>query len=149
MTVFPERTSMTLRSAFPTGAPKSNNSLMTGFYFLRVGEIQGLKCRTGFSPIRPPEAVVWTTILCLAKNFAENLILCFESRHSQARKSNQFVDILSTVIESSYSFNLLHKAPGTLSFYAKAVEKSAVFPRAVKDSLGPVAFSTVINRALQ
>jgi hypothetical protein len=59
------------------------------------------------------------------------------------------VDRLLKVIESSHSLNLLHKAAGTLSFYAKAVEKSAVFPRAVKDSLGPVAFSTVINRALQ
>lgn len=65
------------------------------------------------------------------------------------RQSNQSVDILFTVIESSYSLNVFHKAPEALSFYAKAVEKSAVFPRAGNESLGSVAFSTVINRALQ
>jgi hypothetical protein len=59
------------------------------------------------------------------------------------------VDILLTVIESSYSLNLLHKAPEMLSFHAKAVEKSAFIPRAGNRSLGPVAFSTGINRAPQ
>lgn len=60
-----------------------------------------------------------------------------------------FVDSLLTVMENSYFLNPLHKAPGDLSFHAKAVEKSAVFPRAVKDSLGSVTFSTGINRAPQ
>ena len=75
VTVLPDRTFITLRSAVPTGAPKSNHSLMTGFYFLRVGEIQGLKCRTGFSRIRPPEALVWMTTLIDKRDFADSRIL--------------------------------------------------------------------------
>jgi hypothetical protein len=62
---------MTLRSAVPTGVPKSNNSLMTVFYFLRVGEIQGLKCRTGFSPICPLRVLGWMTIWSLAQKSLE------------------------------------------------------------------------------
>ena len=59
------------------------------------------------------------------------------------------MDILLTAMESSYSLNLLHKPPETLSFNVKAVEKSALIPRAGNRSLGLVAFSTGINRVLQ
>jgi hypothetical protein len=52
---------------------------MTGFYFLRLGEIQGLKCRTGFSKIRPPEAREWTKFGHNGGDFEEIWILALES----------------------------------------------------------------------
>jgi len=57
------------------------------------------------------------------------------------------VDGLLTAREGRFHPEAIHKSLDLLSFRAKPVEKSAVFPEAGKVSLRSVAFSTAINRA--